>query len=145
MNKPKTSWRKRSGVTLIEVLAALALLGSLAVAMVLSRGRLVEQHRLAEKKLEAVQAADVLLAQWWAADEKHVPVGLSGRIDGKPGWLWETEAIASDALVPFDAHIIRLRILDETSLGNPIELASVDVVLPQSAPTSPGIPGEVRR
>ncbi|MBX2851679.1 MAG: hypothetical protein KTR15_08045 [Phycisphaeraceae bacterium] len=116
------------------MLAALTLLGSLAVAMVLSRGRLRDQHDLAEKKLEAVQVADALLAQWWAGDPRYVPAGLSGRIEKHPGWVWETQATISRELIPFDAQIIRLRILDESMLGDPIELTSVDVVMPQVVP-----------
>ena len=142
MNRATTSWRRRSGVTLIEVLAALALLGSLAVAMVLSRGRLVDQHDLAEKKLEAVQVANALLVQWWAGDPKHLPVNVSGQIEEHPGWAWETQAIISRELVPFDAHVVRLRILDESTLGDPVELTSVDVVMPQMLADKPGSGGE---
>lgn len=132
MKRPKSSWRKRSGVTLIEVLAALALLGSLAVAMVLSRGRLREQHALAEKKLEAVAVADAMLSQWWEGEGRQVPVGHSGEVAGSPGWAWETESITNRELSRFDAQVIRLRILDTSMLGNPIELTSVDVVMPVS-------------
>lgn len=132
MKSLKTSWRKRSGVTLIEVLAALALLGSLAVAMVLSRGRLREQHALAEKKLEAVEVADVMLSQWWASDSKSIPDGRSGVVEAQPGWTWETEAISNRELTRFGAQIIRLRILDTSMLNNPIELTSVDMVMPVS-------------
>lgn len=148
MNRPTTCWRRRSGVTLIEVLAALALLGSLAVAMVLSRGRLGEQYGLAEKKREAVQVADAMLARWWAAEPKRVPAGVSGRVEGHPGWVWETEVVPNKGLTAFDARVVRLRIMDETALGDPVELTSVDVVLPRfnSAAASgpgpvPGIPG----
>ena len=132
MKRPKPSWRKRSGVTRIEVLAALALLGSLAVAMVLSRGRLREQHALAEKKLEAVEVADAMLSQWWEGENKQVPVDLSGDVAGFPGWSWETESIPDRELSRFDAQAVRLRILDNSMLGNPIELTSVDVVMPVS-------------
>lgn len=142
MKRPVIFWRRRSGVTLIEVLVALALLGSLAVAMVLSRGRLRDQYDLAEKKMQAVQVADAMLAQWWAGDLKHVPAGLSGHIEGYPGWGWETQPITSRELMSFGAHVVRLRIFDESTLGDPVELTSVDVVVPQMIADPPGSVGE---
>ena len=134
MSRHKTSWRRHAGMTLIEVLAALSLLGSLAVAMVLARGRLVEQHRAAELKLEAVDAADQLLLQWWAGESKQVPVNTSGVVEQHPDWTWETELISDRALAPYDAQIVRLRILSTSEPGQPAELTSVDLVMPFQSP-----------
>ena len=117
-------------MTLIEVLAALSLLGSLAVAMVLARGRLVEQHRAAEQKLEAVDAADRLLLLWWSGESKQVPVNTSGVVEQHPHWAWETELISDRRLAPYEAQIVRLRIVDTTEAGQPTELTSVDLVMP---------------
>lgn len=130
MNRRKTSLRRHAGMTLIEVLAALSLLGSLAVAMVLARGRLVEQHRAAEQKLKAVDAADQLLLQWWSGDSKQIPVNTSGMVEQNPGWTWETEQISDRVLTPYDAQIVRLRILESAEAGPPVELTSVDLVMP---------------
>ena len=137
MSRPRTSWRRRSGVTLIEVLAALALLGSLAVAMVLSRGRLVEQHQRAEQKMQAIDIADQLLAQWWASEPKAIPVNTSGPVEGHQDWVWETASYQQRALQPFDAHIVRLRIVDASALGEPVELTSIDVVVPLDSGGTP--------
>lgn len=157
MHRSGTSWRSFVGVTLIEVLAALALLGSLAVAMLLSRGRLIEQHHRARQKLEAVQAADALLATWWA-DASHgsdgpIPINQRGRLESHPGWVWETVAIDCPELNTYQAGIIRLRILapapgnhsgsHEASKGEAsgggtsggeglVQLTAIDLVVPAS-------------
>lgn len=130
MSRSATFLRRRSGVTLIEVLAAMALLGSLAVAMVLSRGRLVDQHQLAQQKMDAVNVADALLAQWWTGDPAAFPVGETGDIDSHPDWAWQTREIPNLALRPFAARVVQLRIVDASAPGEPVELTSVDLVLP---------------
>lgn len=131
MNRHRTSWRRSTGVTLIEVLAALTLLGSLAVVMVLSRGQLMSQHRRAEQKLEAVRVADALLASWWAEGSGSVPINADGAVATHENWVWDTRAITKRDLEPFEARVVRLRILDTQTTGEPIELTSVDVVLPE--------------
>lgn len=133
MDKQKTSWRPSTGVTLIEVLAALALLGSLAVAMILSRGQLMDQHRRAEQKLEAVRVADRLLAQWWESEPKSLPINSRGEVQGHDGWVWETSVVEKAELQPFNAQVVRYRILNEAELDvsiKPVELTTVDLVMP---------------
>ena len=130
MNRRGTSWRGSAGVTLIEVLAALALLGSLAVAMVLSRGRLVDQHLRAQQKLEAVGVADALLAEWWADGPDNIPVDDAGELDAHPGWSWQTREVPNAALRPYEARVVRLRLVDASEPDEPFELTSVDLVLP---------------
>lgn len=131
MKRRRTSWRRSAGMTLIEVVAALALLGSFAVAMMLSRARLVEQHTRAEQKLDAVAIADALLAEWWAGDAATFPINEEGHIEGQAGWYWQTRVIKHDGLRPFQAQVVRLRILDRSSEGRPTELTAVDLVLPE--------------
>lgn len=132
MSRRRTSWRQH-GVTLIEVMAALALLGSLAVAMVLSRGWLVEQHQQAGQKLEAVEVADKLLAQWWAGETIQLPIDATGRVDGYPVWSWQTRVVDNRSLASFEALVVRLSILDDSVVGQPVELTTVDLVMPRKA------------
>jgi len=82
-------WR---AATLIEVLAGLAILGSVTVALLLARGNLLEQHATAQRKLEAVRIADQLLAGWYARDSA-VPIDEQGEVESHPGWTWRTQII----------------------------------------------------
>ena len=59
----------KRGLTLIEVMASLALMGSLLAALVMSHGRHRKQVRLAEKRIVALEIADRLLTQWTATWE----------------------------------------------------------------------------
>ena len=130
MNRHETFWRRSAGVTLIEVLVSLALLGSLAVAMVLARGRLVDQHRLALQKAQAVQVADGLLAHWLAQGKEEFPIDASGRVESHDDWVWQTRQVPLPELDPFNAQVVRLTIMDTGVPGKPVELTSVDVVVP---------------
>lgn len=83
-------------MTLIEVLASLMLMGSILVALVIARGRLSSQHVLAIQKQDAVQAADRLLAAWWAdtSGTSHAfTPGQRGPVAGHPGWFWELSEV----------------------------------------------------
>lgn len=99
-------------MTLIEVLAALLLMGSILVALVTARGRLVNQHAEAVDIQEAVQAAEVLLAEWWATEPPTVPMGGRGEVVSHPGWVWTTTEVdgAPDGL---NVSVVRLSIIDE--------------------------------
>jgi prepilin-type N-terminal cleavage/methylation domain-containing protein len=56
---------RRSGLTLLEVLAALAILATLLAGLLLAKGKAMHQLGLAERRLKAVAAADALMEQWW--------------------------------------------------------------------------------
>ena len=93
------------GFTLIEVLAGLAILGSLLVGLVLARRSLIDQQLRADRKLVAIDLADALLTSWaaqsvgtatWLAS---IPRDDQGDIhealteddigdDGQAGWRW---------------------------------------------------------
>ena len=106
--------------------------------MVLSRSRLIEQHHLAEQKLEAVRAADQIIARWWSEESKSVPLNADGALQDHPRWVWQTEVINARPLEDYDAQIVRLRILDTSNVGAPVELTAIDLVLPRQ--TEAGLP-----
>lgn len=126
-------------MTLIEVLAALLLMGSILVALVTARSRLVNQHAEAVDIQEAVQAADVLLAEWWATEPPTVPMGGRGEVVSHPGWVWTTTEVggAPDGL---DVSVVRLSIIDErdtTSRQSHARiLTEVDVLVPRGRETN---------
>jgi hypothetical protein len=52
-------------MTLIEVAAGLAILGTLMASLLVARSRYLRQWATAGRKQEAVIAADALLSAWW--------------------------------------------------------------------------------
>ena len=126
----RRSWprHRRRGVTLVEIIAALALLGTLFVATVLARGRYVQQWQLAERRLTAVNMADQLLEQWWRNIDGFPRAGY-GRLDEQ--MQWRTMTINREPLEGLASHIVRLEIFEQTGPGVQEVLSRVDVLLPE--------------
>jgi hypothetical protein len=76
-------------MTLVEVMAGTALLGTLLAGIFVSSARLGEMGRRAREKEEACRAADDLLEGWWPKKE-NLPRNQAGEVPGHPGYLWRT-------------------------------------------------------
>lgn len=136
--KCSTSWHSSRGMTLIEVLASLLLMGSILVALVGARGRLLTQHAEASDKRAAVHAADALLTAWWSGDPPSVPAAGRGDVATHAGWMWTTTEVggAPDGIA---LRVVRLTITDERDLtrAQPRVLARVDVLVPRGREAAP--------
>lgn len=124
----------REGLTLIEVMAGLAILGSVLVAVVMARGRYLDQSVAARHKAEAVRVADALLTQWWD-DIEQLPRAESGDVDG---FRWETQTRQPEALIELEAEVLRLSLFQLEAIGDGSyePILSVEVVVP-APPESP--------
>src|SRR4051812_1146961 len=130
---------RRSALTLVEVVAGLALLATLLVAVLGTKARVTRQWAHANRKLEAVAAADRLLAGWWATPATF-PRKSSGNVPGDAGLNWRTTPVGNDAVRPLGASVVRLEIVDgRQPAASGAVLASVDVVLDDELPRG-GLP-----
>jgi type II secretory pathway pseudopilin PulG len=110
-------------MTLIEVIAGLALLGTLLSLLLLARARHI--HRAAEsaQRLAAVTAADELLSTWWARPEAF-PRSGGGDVPNHPALRWRTLPVPNPGLAALDAAAVRLEITDaRNELLTSVELA----------------------
>jgi type II secretory pathway pseudopilin PulG len=123
-----TSGHRRTGLTLVEVVAGLALLSTLLVAVLTTKARATRQWASAHRRVEAVSAADRLLAAWWQ-DVDSFPRRASGRVPGDAAFVWRTAPIANPDLKALSASVIRLEILDGGNV-----LAWAEVVLDDDRP-----------
>ena len=66
MKLPKSNCARgsRTGLTLVEVVAGLALMGTLLVAVILGASSHLRQLRTVERKKAAIESLDKLLASW---------------------------------------------------------------------------------
>ena len=119
------------GMTLIEVVAGLALLGTLLVGIVLAKVRYTHQWTAAERRVQAVGAADDLLSAWWA-DAGSFPRRDAGEVPGRPGLAWRTAPVSNPAVEALDARAVRLEVFDRAAPTDPPVV--VDVVLPPPPP-----------
>lgn len=130
----------RHGMTLIEVVLGLAIMGTLLATAVVARGQALKQWRFANDRLVAVEAADTLLKQWWLDKDGEsengigggIPIDASGTVNRKndsgPVMRWRTMRHDLPELEAFDLISVRVEIYREQSDDK--VLASVDVVVP---------------
>src|SRR3954463_11233756 len=86
---------KRRGVTLVEVLAGLILMGTVLASVLIARGRFVRQWAQAEQRLAATRAADAMMSRWMSGPPQAVPVPAQGPVDGLAGYVWRTRSLVS--------------------------------------------------
>lgn len=102
------------GLTLIEVVAAIAIVGTVLVGIVMARTRHTRQSITAEHKLAAVNAADELLAEWWL-DGRRVPLDGEGELDTKPEMTWQTFEVSNAPINDLNARVVRLEVWPVTA------------------------------
>ncbi len=85
----RNCWKRRArrGLTLVEVVAGLALLATLLVSILMAYGLHSGQIRAAQDRLEAIHLADELLNSWTATGSMPA-VGEQERLNGDRQDLW---------------------------------------------------------
>jgi hypothetical protein len=116
-------------VTLVEAVAATALLGTLLAAMLISSARIREQTHKADLRIQAAGIADGLLGRWWLKP-RGVPRGEEGRVEGRPGWRWRMRTANREDAGRLDAEVVVLEILPPSGAGGQ-PAARVELLLPR--------------
>lgn len=119
-------------MTLVEVVAGLALLGTLLAAVLVVRARYARQSAAAERRLQAVAAADALLAAWHT-DPRLLPRYGSGRVDGDAQLAWRTALVPNREVNDLGAQVVHLEILDDRPAAASAVLTSVEFVVGEQA------------
>ena len=124
-----TSWPRRArGLTLVEVLAGTALLGTLLVAILVTKGRLAAQGRIAETRLAACAVLDSLLAEWWT-DDDGVPAEQAGDVPGDARWRWRMRTRSDGPVELPDGEVVIVELFDVGTV-DPEPAAAVELLLP---------------
>lgn len=135
------SWRRSraGGLTLVEVLAALAILGTLLVSVLLAEARCRRQSAGARQRLESCRAADALLEQWWR-DPGELPRSGQGDVPGHGELVWRTSVVENRDVRRLGGQVVRLEIRRRSGAPDEKATVSVDVVLPATKlDDSPGL------
>lgn len=119
-------------MTLIEVITALAILGTILATVVLAKAKHTRQLTLAHRQLEAVAATDQMLCVWWL-DPDTIPRSGSGTVPGQSNFSWETHVEETNPIENINASIVRLEVRDKGTKGSAPPLVTLDLVL--SEPT----------
>jgi prepilin-type N-terminal cleavage/methylation domain-containing protein len=130
---------RRRAMTLVEVLAGLAILATVVAMILAARGRYLRQSALAQRRLHAVAAADELLTQWWKKPQA-IPESGRGEVNGPDQLGWQTQVVPGETADQLGARVLRLEITDERRGAAPGSvkgpLVSVEFLLPMTAATT---------
>lgn len=100
---------ERSGLTLVEVIASVALMTTLLVGLLTAHSRHIKQIKLADEKQIAIDLADGLVADWFASDET-LPQNASGAFF-EAGYTWKSVRVAGSIDNPeWNAAVIQLSV-----------------------------------
>ena len=127
------SVRRRRGLTLIEVVAGLALLGTLLTTLLLAHSRHARQIRAAQDKLAAVNALDGLLTRW-EIERVQVPQRERGDLPGHPDLGWRTRPIRNPSADNLQAGVVAIEVFSQDAELNDPPLCSVELLVPKSSP-----------
>ena len=130
LTRSETFWRsRRGGVTLIETVAAVAILGSSLVALVLTSAKLTVQSRLAQDRITACEIAENQLRTWWP-NPKTLPRNGSGPVAGHKGWTWRTQTTANKQADEMKGQTVVLEIRSPSARDSDPS-ATVEIILPR--------------
>ena len=129
MSMRRSDYWRCAGITLIEVIAGLVILATLAVSLLAAKEGFLHQWGSAERRLIAVQAADRMLSEWWQNIEQF-PRGDEGVCPEDATLKWRTSVLVNEMLESLETQIVRLEIFDSTALTQPQVLVLVDTVVP---------------
>jgi hypothetical protein len=118
-------------------------LGTLLAATLVAGARLNRQARRAAQTLDACQAADALVREFWRERDKF-PRDGAGSVAGRDGWTWRTSArkVEDELLRPARIEVVRVEVFAPgASAGRPA--AEVELVLPAATPASGPAPTTV--
>lgn len=121
----------RRGLTLVEVLAALVILGTLLTGIVVAKSRHMRQIAQTRERLAAVRLADQLISRWWSTPDE-MPINQRGATED-PAWVWETRLESNPAVEAMGGRVLRVMVrpAEAGMLSGPEEREIVvDLVLP---------------
>lgn len=115
-------------------MAAIALLGTILVGIVLAKARHTHQLALTQRQEAAVRAADELITQWWTSPE-GVPIDERGRTGTDGSWMWKTRLVENEVVEQLGARVVRVELHeseedDGTKAPAGEALVAVELVLP---------------
>ena len=112
-------------MTLIEVVAALALLATLLVAVLAASDRFGRQNRRAQKRLLAIEAADMLLSEWTATDLIAIDKA-DGETEDPAHFYWSVDSRSESSLEELGIQVAKLRIYENRPIGAEVPLVVVE-------------------
>jgi prepilin-type N-terminal cleavage/methylation domain-containing protein len=129
MSRNSSNYSTKTGLTLIEVLAALALLSTLLVGILLAGHRHTGQIRRSRQALDVLHRVDELMYRWMATDGL-IPREATGRLPGEEEFLWKTRVVSQDHAESLRIDVVRLEVFSRREASSDRPLVALDLAVP---------------
>jgi type II secretory pathway pseudopilin PulG len=124
-------------MTLIEVVAGLALLAGVLGGILTVKARVARQSREVAQRQRAISAADAMLRDWFVEPAKF-PKLARGLVPGQPELAWRTFPVRNPQAEALGGQVIRFEIPSDPAGDRP-PLVAVEVVVPSEAKHDAGV------
>ena len=121
-------------MTLIEAVAATAILGAALVSLVLASAKLTVQSRRARDRIVACDIADSQLRLWWRQPD-DLPRNADGQVPGHNGWTWRTRVTDNKKAAELRGQTVILEIRSPAARDDEAT-ATVEIILPKKSDDS---------
>lgn len=108
----------RRSLVLIEVVAAIALLGSTAVGLLVAQSQALGQLETARRRALGARVARELLAGW-QLNEVDVQIADAGSIESDPQWSWRRSVADTRVADSARMKLITVSILHQSPMLGP--------------------------
>ena len=131
------------GLTLVEVLAALVIMGTILTGLVMAKSHHTRQLAIAREQQAATHVLDSLLSQWWSSPQ-GVPINQRGSIEKDGRWTWESRTVPNSAIQETGARVVRVELRPaageaERAPENSQLTVAVELVLPEATGGKTGV------
>ena len=117
---------KAAGLTLIEVVASVALLSSLLVTTLSIRARHIRQINYAFEKNQAVELLDLQVADWFESEDGF-PIGQNGNFPANDDFRWQVFSVPVDSSNPtWQLEAVRIDVTSNKSEKSVVSLELLD-------------------
>ncbi len=120
-------------LTLVEVVASLALLGGTIVGLLTAQARALQQLKATQRQRQAALLAEELVTHWQLCGER-LAEPAQGLFEGQPAWSWTRSIEPPDVEDPPGLFRVCLEILWTDALGQ-TQVASGATWLEESGET----------
>ena len=122
---------RRSALSLVEVVVALVLMGSVLVSSMLAFSSHRRQLSVANQQLEATVIAETIVREL-SAQPGGIPASARGVVAGHPNWMWQTSVAGRAQVATVSMRVVAFEILDMTD--QPRRLIAVNLFDKDVAP-----------
>jgi prepilin-type N-terminal cleavage/methylation domain-containing protein len=132
MNRKIYSIYSMPGMTLVEVVAAIAILGIILVSLTLARSSHQRQISAANCLSEGTRLVDDMISSWWSSPQ-GVPVESAGILGLRGEWSWTTHPLDNPAIDNIGARVVRVEAVHAMDPSQSAKPIIIDLVLPNAS------------